>query len=73
MSKKQTLESKDRPISTRTISESILLDQLDKWTIACEKQAEAMRAAGMKEIAIGSEAMATAYWAVKQFVEINSN
>jgi len=68
--KKANASENTLPISV--VSERLLLDQLDKWVVASEKQAEAMRGAGMKEAAIGSEAMATAYWAVKQFVEVNA-
>jgi hypothetical protein len=45
--------------------------QLDKWIEQCEEQAEVFRLNKMDTAEISSQAMAQAYWNVKQLIEVN--
>ena len=45
--------------------------QLDKWIEQCEEQAEIFRQNKMDTAEISSQAMAQAYWNVKQLIEVN--
>lgn len=49
---------------------SLLIKQLDKWIDDSEKQAE-MFSKTMVTAGIASQAMAQAYWNIKQFIEVN--
>lgn len=53
------------------VSKRILLAQLDKWIEQCEEQADIFRQNGMDNSEISSQAMAQAYWNVKQLIEVN--
>ena len=46
-------------------------NQLDKWIESCEEQAEIFRENNMATAEISSQAMAQAYWNVKQLIEVN--
>jgi hypothetical protein len=48
-----------------------LLPQLDRWIESCEKQAEIFRENKLITSEISSNAMAQAYWNVKQLIEVN--
>lgn len=45
--------------------------QLDKWIEQCEEQAEIFRQNKMETAEISSQAMAQAYWNVKQLIDVN--
>lgn len=45
--------------------------QLDKWIEQCEEQAEIFRQNKMDTAEISSQAMAQAYWNVKQLIDVN--
>ena len=45
--------------------------QLDKWIEQCEEQAEIFRQNKMDAAEISSQAMAQAYWNVKQLIDVN--
>lgn len=49
---------------------SLLINQLDKWIDDSEKQYE-MFGTTMVTAGIASQAMAQAYWNIKQFIEVN--
>lgn len=49
---------------------SILKNQLDKWIDDSEKQYE-MFGTTLITAGIASQAMAQAYWNIKQFIEVN--
>lgn len=51
---------------------SLLINQLDKWIDDSEKQYE-MFGTTMVTAGIASQAMAQAYWNIKQFILINKN
>ena len=50
---------------------AIVIIQLDKWIEQCEEQAEIFRQNKMDTAEISSQAMAQAYWNVKQLIEVN--
>ena len=47
--------------------------QLNKWIEQCEYEVEIFRKNKMTTSEISSQAMAQAYWNVKQFIQINDN
>ena len=53
------------------VSKRFLLAQLDKWIEQCEEQADIFRQNGMDNSEISSQAMAQAYWNVKQLIDVN--
>ncbi len=57
--------------STGNIVKS-LNERLDQWIEGCEKQAEIFGLNGMETAQISSDAMAQAYWNVKQFIDVNN-
>jgi len=50
---------------------STVITQLDKWIEQCEEQAEIFRQNKMDTAEISSQAMAQAYWNVKQLIDVN--
>jgi len=48
-----------------------VITQLDKWIEQCEEQAEIFRQNKMETAEISSQAMAQAYWNVKQLIDVN--
>jgi hypothetical protein len=50
---------------------NLILDQLNKWIEDSEKQAEIFHENKMNVAELTSNAMAQAYWNVKQFIEVN--
>lgn len=48
-----------------------VITQLDKWIEQCEEQAEIFRQNKMDTAEISSQAMAQAYWNVKQLIDVN--
>ena len=64
----------DVDVNLNTINNNLLLilsDQLNKWIEQCESQAEIFNKNNMDVAAISSEAMAQAYWNIKQFLDVN--
>jgi len=49
-----------------------VLNQLDNWIEQCEEQANVFRDNKMETAEISSQAMAQAYWNVKQFIQVNN-
>lgn len=48
-----------------------IVPQLDRWIEDCEKQVEIFTKANLMTSAMSSQAMAQAYWNVKQLIEVN--
>lgn len=53
------------------MKEELIINQLDFWIEASEKQSEVFKNSGMETSSISSNAMAQAYWNVKQFIQVN--
>ncbi len=51
---------------------SKIIEQLDAWISQCEIQAQIFADNNMKTAEISSNAMAQAYWNVKQLIDVNS-
>ena len=51
---------------------AMLLNQLDRWIELSEKNSEMFGASNMEVAMLTCSAIGTAYWNVKQFIEVNS-
>lgn len=72
MSKKNETTNNSKPMTHDALSAAVIT-QLDKWIDDSKKQAETFQKAGMDIAAMGSNAMAQAYWNVKQFIDVNAS
>lgn len=54
------------------MNKELLIKQLDKWIDDCEKQSKIFEEYNFETSKISSEAMAQAYWNVKQLLEVNN-
>lgn len=62
----------DKSITNDKLLTSII-KQLDRWIDDCEKQTETFQKENMEIAAMGSNAMAQAYWNVKQLIDVANN
>lgn len=72
MSKENETTNNSKPMVYDALLAAVI-KQLDKWIDDSEKQAETFQKAGMDIAAMGSNAMAQAYWNVKQFIDVNGS
>lgn len=70
MSKEQNLEDKDKALHIADVI-SCLKTDLDKWIDGCEKASGNLQDIGHDKEAQNFDGQATAYWAVKNYLEVN--
>ena len=70
MSKEQNLENKDKALHIADVINRLKTD-LDKWIDGCEKAAGNLRDIGHGKEAQNFDGQATAYWAVKNYLDVN--
>ena len=66
----ETLNTNENGNCTNRVLATVIT-QLDKWIEQCEEQAEIFRQNKMDTAEISSQAMAQAYWNVKQLIDVN--
>ena len=70
MNKEQNLEDKDKALHIADVISRLKTD-LDKWIDGCEKAAGNLRDIGHGKEAQNFDGKATAYWAVKNYLDVN--
>ena len=71
METEQNLNNAEQQALNIPVVISRLKDDLDKWIDGCEKAAGNLRDIGHSKEAQNFEGQATAYWAVKNYLDVN--